>query len=355
MPVNRSIATRGHDPAHPRPRARVVVDVEELRAAGVADGARGFDERLGVRAERRVDLDGDDELALAQRARELRLLLRARRLRRRLALAHEERAGRAPLLVDGRADRLDLRRRRAAAAADDARAELARPRRELAEVRGRRVREDDALAGHAREADVRERGERVAAALHVRERRERGGGSGAVVRAERGEAERAQARRRVLGRDSGEGHAVGVERQQRDDRQRGDGAHRRDRRLELVEVEERLDHEEVDAAAFEHRRLLRDELGGIEAAQLDVAERPDRAGDEDVAPRDLARLARDAHGGGVDRLRLLREEVARELAAVRAERVRLDELGAGVDVAEVHAEHALGRAEVRLLGAAQSR
>ena len=52
---------------------------------------------------------------------------------------------------------------------------------------------------------------------------------------------------------------------------------------------------------------------------------------------------------------LVREEVARELAAVRAERVRLDELGAGVDVAEVHVEHALGRAEVRLLRAAQPR
>ena len=153
----------------------------------------------GIRAERRVDLDGDGELALAQEPRELRLLLGRRRLRRRLALADEEGAGRAGVLVDRRADRLDLGRRRAAAAADHARAELARLRGELGEVGGRRVREDDPLAGHAREADVRERRERGSlAALHLRERRERGGRAGAVVRAERGEAERPQPRRRVL-------------------------------------------------------------------------------------------------------------------------------------------------------------
>ena len=44
-----------------------------------------------------------------------------------------------------------------------ARAERARLRRELAEVRGRRVREHDALPRHAREADVRQRRERRAA------------------------------------------------------------------------------------------------------------------------------------------------------------------------------------------------
>ena len=60
-PVNRSIATRRHDPAHPRARARVVVHVDELRLARVAHRARGRDQRLRVRAERRVELHGDDE------------------------------------------------------------------------------------------------------------------------------------------------------------------------------------------------------------------------------------------------------------------------------------------------------
>src|SRR5581483_9510266 len=121
-----------------------------------------------------------------------------------------------------------------------------------------------------------------------------------------------------------------------------------------VELEERLHHEQVDAAALEDARLLGEELGRVEPAQLDVPERADRAGDEHVAARHLPRLARDAHRGGVDRLRLLREEVAPELGPVRAERVRLDQLGAGADEAEMHLEHALGRAEVRLLRAAEA-
>ena len=45
----------------------------------------------------------------------------------------------------------------------------------------------------------------------------------------------------------------------------------------------------------------------------------------------------------------------RELRPVRAERVRLDQLGARADVAEVDVDDALGRAEVRLLRAAQAR
>ena len=88
-----------------------------------------------------------------------------------------------------------------------------------------------------------------------------------------------------------------VERQQRDDRKRGDAAHRLDRDDELLEVEERLDHEQVDAASLEHlrlRRVLRTVLGGVE--HLELAERADRPGDEDVAPGDLARLAREPDG-----------------------------------------------------------
>ena len=52
-------------------------------------------------------------------------------------------------------------------------------------------------------------------------------------------------------------------------------------------------------------------------------------------------------------LELVGEELPRELGPVRPEAVRLDQLGARADVAEMHLEHALGRAEVRLLGAAQ--
>ena len=43
-----------------------------------------------------------------------------------------------------------------------------------------------------------------------------------------------------------------------------------------------------------------------------------------------------------------------ELAAVGAERVRLDQVGAGLDEAGVELDDGLGRAEVRLLGAAKA-
>ena len=115
--------------------------------------------------------------------------------------------------------------------------------------------------------------------------------------------------------------------------------------LERVEVEERLEHEEVDAAAFEDLRLLgiqRPVLVDVE--HLELAQRPDRAGDEDVAARDLARLAGEPHGSRVDALEVVAEAVRGELAPVGAERVRLDQLGARADVARVHGDHALGRA-----------
>ena len=318
--------------------------------------AAGLDERGVVRAERRVELDRDDELLLAQHPRELRLL--RRRLRRigELALADDERRGRRAILLDRGADRLDLRRRRAAAAADDPGAEPARLRRELGEVVRRRVREDDAVAGEAGEADVRERGEDEPVALHRGERVQRRRRAGAVVRAGGRDVEPVEPLGRGLGRDAAERLAVGVERHQRDDRERRDAADGLDRGDELVEVEERLEHEQVDAAALEDLRLLAEELallGGVEP--LDVADRADRAGDEDVRARHLARLAREAHRRRVDPLELVLEEVRRQLAPVGAERVRLDQLGAGADEARVQRDDALGRAQVRLLGAAQAR
>ena len=254
------------------------------------------------------------------------------------------------------ADRLDLRRRRAAAAADDPGAEPTRLRRELGEVVGRRVREDDAVAGEAREADVRERGEDEPVALHRGERVQRRRRAGAVVRARGRDVEPGEPLGRGLGRDAAERLAVGVEGHQRDDRQRRDAADGLDRGDELVEVEERLEHQQVDAAALEDLRLLAEELallGGVEP--LDVADRADRAGDVDVRARHLPRLAREAHRRRVDPLELVLEEVPRELAPVGAERVRLDQLGAGADEARVEGDDALGRAQVRLLGAAQPR
>jgi len=62
--------------------------------------------------------------------------------------------------------------------------------------------------------------------------------------------------------------------------------------------------EEVDAAAFEDSGLLGEDLralGGGDAA-AGLAEGPDRAGDEDVAARDLPCFARELDGAAVDRM-----------------------------------------------------
>ena len=86
---------------------------------------------------------------------------------------------------------------------------------------------------------------------HPLDRAERRLEPDAVVRADRGDVELCERARRLLRRDAAERLRVLVEGEQAHDRQRGDRAHRADRGEELVELVERLDHEEVDAATFE--------------------------------------------------------------------------------------------------------
>ena len=167
----------------------------------------------------------------------------------------------------------------------------------------------------AREADVRHRGERQPVAAHRLERGERGEEARAVVRADRGHICVAKARGRLRGGDPGERLRVLVEGQHRDDRQARDALDRLDRRHQLVEVEERLDHEEVDAAPLEDPRLLGEDRRCERCRSVQLAQRADRAGDEDVAAGDLARLARELHARRVDALELVLEVVRRELAA----------------------------------------
>ena len=198
--------------------------------------------------------------------------------------------------VDRLADRRDLRRRRAAAAADHARAERTRARGEVGEVVGCGVRERDACAGHRRQADVRQRCERRLAA-HLGESGQRRRRPAAVVRAERVDAELAQAgrprRARAHPRASApsESKLISATIGSCDTERTA-----LDRQLELVQVVERLEHEEVGAAALEDPRLLGEELQMALRAQLDVAERPDRAADEHVAAAHLAGVARELHG-----------------------------------------------------------
>ena len=91
------------------------------------------------------------------------------------------------------------------------------------------------------------------------------------------------------------------------------------------------------------------------ASKVDVAERPDRARDEDVSARDFSSLACQLHAGAHDGLEFVFEEMLCELRTARTERVRLDEVGPGADVPEMNFEDALGCAQVRLFRAAQPR
>ena len=247
-------------------------------------------------AERRVELNRDDELAFAECSREPRLALLLAEGDGDLARVVVEPGAGLALRVDRRPDRRDLGRCRAAAAADHARAEVARVGGELGEVVGRRVRVDHPAAEEAREPDVRERGERRArAGLHLLERRERREQAGAVVRAERGEPERRRGAPppgvRVTPASVSAASSKVSSATIGSDETAADGLDRVD---ELLEVVERLEHEEVGAALLEHRRLLGEELASPRRARR-LAERPDRAADEDVAPGQLARLAGELH------------------------------------------------------------
>ena len=176
-----------------------------------------------------------------------------------------------------------------------------------------------------------------------------------MVGADRRDVELGEAAGGGRGTDAARDLGVVVERQERDDRERRDAADGLDGDDQLLEVEERLDHEQIDATSLEDaclRRVQGAVLGGVE--HLELAERADRARDEDVAPGDLTGLPGESHARGVDLLEPVVEKDAGELAAVRPEGVRLDQLGAGRDVARVYRDDALGSAEVRLLGAAQA-
>ena len=276
---------------------------------------------------------------------------------RQLALHHVEWRARLALLLDRGGDRGDLERRRAAAAADQARAELPRVRCELREVLGRRVRVDDAAAAQAREADVRQRGERRAAvAAHRLERGERGVQPRAMVGSDRSKVQRSQALGGLGGGHARERLGAFVEGQSRDDRERRDSAYGLDRRLELVQLVERFDHEEVDAAPVQEQRLLGEDLAALIGRNRgQIAQRADRPGDEDLPAGDLPCLARELHACAVDPLELVLEVLLGQFPPVCAERVRLDQVGPGADEARVQGDDALRRADVRLLGAAESR
>ena len=81
-----------------------------------------------------------------------------------------------------------------------------------------------------------------------------------MVGSDRGDVKLREPFRGFLRGDAGDRLRALVEREQRDDRQAGRVAHSLDRVHDLVEVVERLDHEQVGTPAFEDCGLLGEDL-----------------------------------------------------------------------------------------------
>lgn len=167
------------------------------------------------------------------------------------------------------------------------------------------------------------------------------------IRAEAVEVADDVLRRRAEGRQS-----VRPDRHLRDDGDHGvDLARGRNRLGNLVEVAERLDDEAIRAALTERRHLLRERLarlfeaGGPVGLQPD-SQRPDGPRDQATIPGDLPR---DARRRGVELGHVRLEPVLGQLHAVRAERVGLQHLGAGVSVLRMHRADEIRRAGIELV------
>jgi hypothetical protein len=137
----------------------------------------------------------------------------------------------------------------------------------------------------------------------------------------------------------------------RDDRQVAQPADGTNRGADFVQVAERLEHEQLDPALEQRRRLLTEpSLRFVDtraAPGLDPdAERADGARD----PRLIARRV-PSNAGPLDvhRMHAVSEAERPELHAIRAERVGFDHVGAGADVLLVNFPDEVGLGEVQLV------
>ena len=321
-------------------------DVEHVRAAldlvlGHLDEAVvvvGQQQLLGLARALRVDALADQRRARVLHERRSGDHRADVRRARRGALAD-------PVACAALVDGSDVLGRRPAAAADDGHAEALD---ELAEHVGQRLGllgEDRLAVGalqrqagvgdavHRHRAELAEEADRVAHVL----------GAGRAVEAERVDLQRLE--RGQHRADVGAEQHLAAVGQQRDaglDRHRAAErlerlARAEDRGLDLEDVLRGLDDQQVGAALHEAARLLledRDQLAEGDLAQGrvvgggQVAGRPDRAGDEVLLAR---RLARDLGRLAVDLERVLAQAPFVELQARGLEAVGLHDLGAHLD------------------------
>ncbi len=339
--------------AHPDPGHRRVGDVDEVDA-GVAQEPGGLDRPLDADAPRRIDLDRDDEVAgveeLGQAGRWRRVVaavaggrpVRRAGWRSRLGPCRSRRGrwcrGRLGR-VDRRSHRRDVLGRRPAAAADDPGAGLQQARRHGPEVLGARG-VDEAALESLREPGVghdRPRGVAIGGSAHRLEGIETGDRPGPAVdpdgvRACRGQRGGGHRRAVAVGQDE-----FLAEGQRGDDRDVRRAAGLVDGENQLLEVGERLEHDQVRPALEQAVDLLaecgpRDGLGEDRPSPRRRTQRPDRATHERVAPADLACLAGELRGPPVERADLSFEAPSGQPLPVGTERQGLDQLGARLEV-----------------------
>ena len=247
-------------------------------------------------------------------------------------------------------------RRRAAAAADDGAAGLEKAARPRGHVLGR-AEVDVAPVHDGRRAGVRHRRElrRAHDGGHPLQRVEHGLRALAAVRAHERYAESLQLAHRVLGRVAVDRVARLGEGQAHADRHRRvECARRGERGLRLVERRHRLEEQQVDPALEQALDLL--VVRRLRLIRRDVPDRGEGLADRSHGSRHeraaARRLTRDAGPLAVDLAHVRLEAVRPELEAVGAERVRLDHVGAGVEVLLVDLPHESGVREVQLVEAA---
>ena len=360
--------------AHPHAGHRRVADVDAV-GAGRCQEPCGVHRPLDPDRARRVDLHGDDVAArpelleqrgggrdVASGAVDAGGRCGARGLDKRRPplrawaglLGRSRRADRA---IDRGPHRGDVGRRGPAAAADDPGAGCQRDGRDLGEpVRVGRV--DELPLNPLRQPRVRHEraGQCMAGRVDPAQGVERGTGPDAAVDPERvGAGDDQQVRGRLGCPAVGQAELL-AERHRGDDREVRRGADLGDRQQELVQVVERLEDEQVDAALQQPIELLaegrpRRRVADPEIAVRRTAQRADRPANERIPAGDIACLAGQLRGPSVQARRDVAQAPAREPDPVRTEGRRLDEVGPGVEVLPVDRADQVGPRENELVEA----
>ena len=266
-----------------------------------ASSARRDLEQAPARAaEGRVELDRDDELARPERRCECGLALLARRARRRpRARSHASRTRAGRLGVDGGADRRDLGRASSRSSRRSrARRARAPPRRTPRSTRASRAGRSPCRRARLARPMFGSAASGTPAAVHLLERGQGRQQARAVVRADRGDAEvRRAARPPARARTPGE--RLGVAR-------RRSGAQRpaAPRRCRTAAIATTSSSRSKNVSSMKRSAPRSSSTAACSAkssrrrSSLErLAERPDRAADEHVAARQLARLAGELHPG----------------------------------------------------------